>query len=80
MTEDVFGEIFRAMPARKPRAPQTFRLGDTVRIISGPFANFTGRIEGINQARSLLKVAVTIFGQAQPIKLSFRDAEKVSGT
>ena len=79
MTEDIFGQILRMMPPKKSRLPQTFRLGDTVRIISGPFANFTGRIEGINQARSLLKVVVTIFGQAQTIKASFRDVEKVSG-
>lgn len=55
----------------------TFRLGDAVRIKTGAFAAFTGRIEGINQARRLLKVVVEIFGRVTPIKLKFSDVEKV---
>ncbi|HEY9285358.1 MAG TPA: KOW motif-containing protein [Pyrinomonadaceae bacterium] len=58
----------------------TFRLGDTVRIRSGPFASFTGKIEGINQARRLLKVVVEIFGRMTPIKLKFSEVDKVSFT
>jgi transcriptional antiterminator NusG len=54
---------------------QTFRLGDTVRILSGPFVSFTGRIEGINQSKALLKVKVTVYGRNKPIKLSFADVE-----
>jgi len=56
---------------------RTFRLGDTVRILSGPFVSFKGRIEGINQAKTLLKVKVSIYGRNNPIKLSFSDVEKV---
>lgn len=56
----------------------TFRPGDTVRIRSGPFASFAGKIEGINQARRLLKVVVEIFGRMTPIKLKFSEVEKVS--
>ena len=55
----------------------TYRLGDTVRIKTGPFAAFTGKIEGINQAKALLKVKVEIFGRRTPIKLSFWEAEKL---
>ncbi|HEY0006233.1 MAG TPA: KOW motif-containing protein [Pyrinomonadaceae bacterium] len=57
---------------------QTFRLGDTIRIKSGPFASFTGKIDGINQAKALLKVTVQIFGRQRPIKLKFSDVEKIS--
>ena len=60
------------------RKPRTFRLGDSVRIVSGPFVSFTGEIEGINQAKALLKVKVTIYGRNNPIKLNFSDVEKVS--
>jgi len=56
---------------------QTFRLGDTVRIMSGPFASFTGQIEGINQSKALLKVKVAIYGRDTPIKLNFADVEVV---
>lgn len=55
----------------------TFRLGDTVRIKSGPFASFMGRIDGINQARALLKVKVNIYGRTQPTKLKFSEVEKI---
>lgn len=56
----------------------TFRLGDPVRIKSGPFASFTGRIEGINQAERLLKVVIEFFGRVTPLKLRFTDVEKLS--
>jgi transcriptional antiterminator NusG len=65
------------LPERK-RKPQTFRLGGRVRIRSGPFAAFTGSIEGINQAKRLLKVRVEIFGRETPVKLGYADVEKVS--
>jgi len=60
------------------RRHQIFRLGDTVRIVYGPFGSFKGKIEGINQAKSLLKVKVAIFGRDKPLKLNFRGVEKVS--
>jgi len=61
-----------------PRKHQTFRLGDTVQITSGPFVSFTGKIEGINQSKALLKVKVAIYGRSKPIKLNFADVEVVS--
>ena len=70
MTED---EIQRML-----RDSFTFRLGETVRIKSGPFQSFIGKVEGINQAKSLLKVSVNIFGRTQPVKLRFLEVEKVS--
>ena len=48
-----------------------------VRIKSGPFAAFTGKIEGINQSESLLKVKVDIFGRVTPVKLNFSEVEKL---
>ena len=57
---------------------QTFRLGDTVRIMSGPFVSFTGKIEGINQSKALLLVKVAIYERTKPIRLNFADVEVVS--
>ena len=74
---DELKHIFSEMPERR-RGPQTFRLGDTVRVLSGPFASFTGSIEGINQSKRLLKVKVSIFGRETPLKLGYADVEKVS--
>ena len=77
MTEDEIQRMLQGIPSKK-NSIFTFRLGDTVRIKSGPFASFTGKVEGINQAKSLLKVMVNIFGRAKPVKLRFLDVEKVS--
>jgi transcriptional antiterminator NusG len=74
---DELEEIFRGLPPRR-RPPQTFRLGDTVRICSGAYAAFAGKIEGINHARRLLKVSVRVFGRDTPIKLGYDDVEKVT--
>lgn len=65
-------------PGPNRRKHQIFRLGDTVRIVYGPFGSFKGKIEGINQAKSLLRIRVAIFGRDKPLKLNFRAVEKVS--
>ena len=64
-------------PKSKRTKHQTFRLGETVRITSGPFVSFTGKIEGINQSKALLKVKMEIYGRDQPVRLSFGDVEHV---
>jgi transcriptional antiterminator NusG len=76
MTDDEIRRMLQDTPSRK-NSRFTFRLGDTVRIKSGPFTAFTGRVEGINQAKCLLKVMVNIYGRANPVKLRFLDVEKV---
>ena len=76
MAEGEFERIFRMVPERKMKPLGTFRVGDTVRVKSGPFALFRGRVEGINQARSLVKVSVRILGETTPLKLRFADIEK----
>jgi transcriptional antiterminator NusG len=48
-----------------------------VRIKAGPFAGFPGKIEGINQSKSLLKVKIEIFGRVTPIKVTFSETEKL---
>jgi transcription termination/antitermination protein NusG len=76
MTDDEIQNMLRGIPNKNSRF--TFRLGDTVRIKSGPFASFTGKVEGINQTKSLLKVMVNIFGRGKAVKLRFLDVEKIS--
>lgn len=76
MTQDEIENMLRGKPNKDSRF--TFRLGETVRIKSGPFASFTGKVEGINQAKSLVKVMVNIYGRSQGVKLRFLDVEKTS--
>ena len=76
MTDDEIQNILRGI--QNKQSGFTIRLGDTVRIKSGPLASFTGKVEGINQAKSLLKIMVNIFGQSKSLKLTFSDVEKIS--
>ncbi|MGH9898490.1 MAG: transcription termination/antitermination protein NusG [Pyrinomonadaceae bacterium] len=66
--------------AANPKPKFTYTTGETVRIKSGPFASFTGKVEDVNTEKSTLKVVVTIFGRSTPVELNFLDVEKVTFT
>jgi len=61
--------------APKPR--MAFDLGENVRVIEGPFTNFTGVIREVHPERGKLKVMVSIFGRATPVELEFLQVERV---
>ena len=61
----------------KPKPKYVFEKGETVKIIDGPFNNFTGVVEDVNLDRSTLRVMVTIFGRQTPVELDFLGVQKV---
>ncbi|MGD2114466.1 MAG: transcription termination/antitermination protein NusG [Acidobacteriota bacterium] len=61
----------------KPRPKYVFDKGEPVKIIDGPFNNFTGVVEEVNLDRNTLKVMVTIFGRATPVELDFSQVQKM---
>jgi len=76
--DEVNGILYRqTTTAEKPRPKLTFEKNETVRIIDGPFANFTGKVDEINNERNTMRVLVTIFGRATPVELDFLQVEKI---
>ena len=64
--------------AEKPKPKFSYEVNEVVRIKSGPFASFTGKVEEVNEEKTTLKVSITIFGRSTPYELNFLDVEKVT--
>ena len=62
----------------KPKLKVKFEKNESVRITEGPFANFNGMADEVNEDRETLKVMVTIFGRSTPVELEFGQVEKVA--
>lgn len=60
----------------KPKPKFVYEQGEMVKIIDGPFSNFSGLVEEVNLERSTVKVMVTIFGRSTPVELEFIQVEK----
>ncbi len=57
---------------------EPYIIGETVKIVDGPFNDFNGTVEEINQEKKKLKVVVKIFGRATPVELNYSQVEKLS--
>jgi transcriptional antiterminator NusG len=64
-------------PQDRPKPKVVYERNEQVRIIDGPFANFNGTVEDIDNDHSRLKVSVTIFGRSTPVELDFASVEKL---
>lgn len=60
-----------------PKPKILFDIGELVRVIDGPFADFNGEVEEINYEKSKIRVAVSIFGRSTPVELGFGQVEKL---
>jgi len=79
LSEDEVAEILRQTEERKdkPTPRVSFQKGEGVRVIEGPFTNFTGVIEEVNAQRGKLKVLASIFGRQTPVELEFWQVERL---
>ena len=80
LSQDEVDQIDRniEVTTEKPKPKFSYEVGEVVRIKSGPFASFTGKVEEVNEDKNTLKVSITIFGRSTPYELSFLEVEKVT--
>jgi transcriptional antiterminator NusG len=77
LREDEVQRIITRMEAEAPKVKVTFKSGEKVRIVQGPFADFIGNVDDINMEKGKVRVMVSFFGRETPVELDFLQVEKV---
>jgi transcriptional antiterminator NusG len=68
--------MMEEMEQEAPKVTISFQMGDKVRIVEGPFADFTGEVDEVNNEKGKIKVLVSFFGRETPVELDFLQAER----
>lgn len=76
LLEDIATTMLDDMEQEAPKVTVSFQMGDRVRIIEGPFADFTGEVDEVNNEKGKIKVLVSFFGRETPVELDFLQAER----
>jgi transcription termination/antitermination protein NusG len=77
ISETEVATILKFMQMEAPKYKTTFSLGEAVKIVDGPFADFLGTIESIDEEKGKIKVLVSIFGRETPVELDFLQVSKL---
>ncbi len=72
-----FGGVAEAKSAPKAQLSVDYEIGDSVKVLDGPFASFNGVVEELDFDKAKVKVSVSIFGRATPVELDFEQVELV---
>lgn len=70
-------QILRQMEAEAPRVKVTFTRGQMIKIVDGPFSDFEGKVDDVNQEKGKVRVLVSIFGRETPVELDFLQIERL---
>jgi transcription termination/antitermination protein NusG len=77
LAEDEVGTIMHQMEAEAPKVKTSFQVGQAVKIVDGPFSEFTGNIDTIDNVKNKITVMVSIFGRETPLTLDFLQVERI---
>ena len=78
LPESEVNRILKQMSAEGPKYKVGFRQGQSVRVTDGPFMDFMGIVDDINEEKGKVKVLLTLFGRETPVELDFLQVEKLS--
>jgi len=74
--QQIVGQVEEGVERPKPTI--RFDIGETVKVIDGPFASFDGQVESVDEDAARLRVAVSIFGRPTPVDLEYNQVEKTA--
>ncbi len=77
LADDEVGTIMNQMEAEAPKVKTSFQVGQAVKIVDGPFSEFTGIIDTIDNIKNKITVMVSIFGRETPLTLDFLQVERI---
>lgn len=77
ISESEVGTILKFMQMEAPKYKTSFSMGEAVKIVDGPFADFLGTIDAIDEEKGKIKVLVSIFGRETPVELDFLQVSKL---
>ncbi len=77
LSQEEVDRILKRIQAQAPKIRVSFRVGQKVRIIDGPFTDFVGTVDEVDESKGKVKVLVSFFGRETPIELDFLQVERV---
>lgn len=77
LREEEYNRIMKQMTSESPKMKVGFKTGQSVRIMDGPFIDFIGAVDDIDQEKGKVKVLLSLFGRETPVELDFLQVEKL---
>jgi len=77
LMEEEYNRIMKQMSAETPKVKAGFKAGRSVRVTDGPFIDFIGTVDEVDQEKGKLKVLLSLFGRETPVELDFLQVEKL---